>query len=177
MNMRADEPVLALIVAVAENGVIGCEGNMPWHQSTDLKRFRKLTMGKPLIMGRKTFEAIGKPLDGRDNIVITRSQDFKPPDGVEVAGSPEAAIDLGRKHARERGVSEIMVIGGAQIYAATLPLASRIYLTRVHASPCGDVHFPDPSPHDWKEISHEPLPKGDRDDWPATFVLLTRLSA
>lgn len=172
--MAARKPVVALIVAAAENGVIGLEGDMPWHQSSDLKRFRRLTMGKPLIMGRKTFEAIGKPLDGRDNIVISANPEFRAIPGVQVVATPEAAVALAEACAREREADEIMVIGGAQIYAALLPLASRIYLTRVHASPRGDAFFQDPAEAEWHVVSREVLPKRDRDDWPATLLVLQR---
>ncbi len=168
-------PTIALIVAVAENGVIGRDGGMPWHQRSDLRRFRALTMGKPVVMGRKTFQSLPKPLDGRDNIVVTRDRAFAV-EGVLVATSLEAAIDLARDCARRHRTDEIMVIGGAEIYAGALPWADRIYLTRIHAAPEGDTYFPEPDPAQWQEVRREPLPRGDRDDYPATLIVLERWS-
>jgi dihydrofolate reductase len=153
---------------VAENGVIGCDGALPWRVPSDLKAFRRLTMGKPVIMGRKTYDAIGKPLDGRDNIVVTRSTGFSAP-GIQRAGGIAEALDLARDCAAARGVDEIMVIGGAEIFAATLPLADRIYLTRIHARPDGDTVFPELDPNVWREVSHAPIPADARDEAPATL--------
>lgn len=167
---------LALIVAMGENGVIGDAGAMPWHLSSDLKRFRALTMGKPMIMGRKTFESIGRALDGRDTIIVTRQAELAVP-GTHVAASLDEAIEQGRRLAARRGVGEIMVIGGAQIYALALPLADLIYLTRVHATPHGDTHFPDFDPDDWRELARERQPAGARDDFETTFTTLERLQS
>ena len=164
---------LVLVVAVAENGVIGRDGAMPWRLSSDLKRFRKLTMGKPMVMGRKTFEAIGRPLDGRDSVVVTRQAAFTAP-GIHVANTFEAALLLAGELADGRGVEEIMVIGGAEIYAAALPLADTIYLTRVHAEPEGDTWFPELEPDQWREISRQRHPAGDRDDAASSFIVLER---
>jgi len=162
---------IALVVAVAENGVIGRAGQLPWKLSCDLKFFRELTMDKPLIMGRKTFESIGKPLDGRDTIVITRNPDFTAK-GVHVALSVDEAIKLARYKAKQRGSEEIPVIGGAQIYALTLPLAERIYLTEVHARPQGDAFFPDIDETQWREISRERHLAGPKDSADYSFVVL-----
>ena len=118
---------ISLIVAVAENGVIGRNGALPWHVPSDLKTFRRHTMGKPVIMGRKTYASIGKPLPGRDNIVVTRDAGFSAA-GTNRAASIDEALDIARQKAAERGVDEIMVIGGAEIFALTVPLADRIYL-------------------------------------------------
>jgi len=164
---------LNLVVAVAENGVIGRAGRLPWRLSSDLKSFRRLTMGKPVIMGRKTFQSIGKPLDGRDNIVLTRDPQFRPP-GVLVAATIEEAAELARGLAGRRGVADVMVIGGADIFRLALPLATRIYLTRVHARPEGDTVFPEPDPAEWREVSRDPLPQGARDEHPATLIVLER---
>ena len=139
--MHGEDARITLVVAVAENSVIGWQGGLAWHQSSDLKFFRKVTMNKPLIMGRKTFESIGKPLDGRDNIVITRNTAFEAP-GILVAANLEDALEIAREKARGRGVDEIPVIGGAQIYALALPEAKRIYLSEIHSSPDGDTFFP-----------------------------------
>ncbi len=165
--------LLSLIVAVAENGVIGKDGGLPWRLSSDLKTFRRLTMGKPIIMGRRTFQSIGKPLDGRDNIVVTRDPNFEAP-GVSVADSVADALTLARVMARTRGADEIMVIGGADIYKVALPAADRIYLTRVHASPEGDRYFPELPSEDWREVCREALPQGDRDAHPSTLIVLER---
>ena len=131
---------LSIVVAAAES-VIGSNGRLPWRQSSDLKRFRALTLGKPVIMGRKTFDGLPKALDGRDNIVITRDPDWSA-DGAISAPGLDAAIAVATEYAGLRGVEEIMVIGGAEVYRAAQPRADRIYLTRIHASPAGDTIFP-----------------------------------
>ncbi len=166
---------ISLIVAVAENGVIGRDGGLPWRMSSDLKTFRRLTMGKPIVMGRRTYQSIGKPLDGRDNIVVTRDPRFDVP-GVSTCETASEALTLARVLATTRGVDEVMVIGGAQLYEATLPVADRIYYTIVHASPAGDRHFAELDPRVWRETSREALPKGDRDDHAATLVIYDRQS-
>ena len=125
---------ISLIVAVSTNNVIGVRGALPWHISEDLRRFRRLTTGKPVVMGRKTYASIGKPLSERRNIVISRDPEFTAT-GCDIVASPDAAIELTGESA------EVMVIGGSQIYAAFLPLARRIYLTRVHAHVDGDTYF------------------------------------
>ena len=166
--------ILSLIVAVAENGVIGRDGGLPWRLSSDLKTFRRLTMGKPLIMGRRTYQSIGKPLDGRDNIVVTRDAHFDVA-GVSSCDTVSEAVTLARVLASTRGADEIMVIGGAAIYEATLPIADRIYFTEVHAKPDGDRHFARPDPAVWHEVSSEALPKGERDDYASTLIVYERL--
>ncbi len=171
----SDTPV-ALVVAVADNGVIGARGGLPWHISSDLKTFRRLTMNRPLIMGRRTFQSLKKPLDGRDNIVVTENKSFRPP-GALVAANFEAALALARRCAEARGIgaADIMVIGGTQIFEAALPMANRIYKTEVHGRPEGDVFFPALEPADWQELERTPLPKGPRDDFATTFVVLERV--
>jgi dihydrofolate reductase len=164
---------IAFIVAVAENGVIGRNGKLPWKLPSDLERFRKLTLGKPVIMGRKTYESIGKPLDGRDNIVVTRQTDFAPA-GVQVVNSIDEAIGLGRQLAGRRGVDEVVILGGEEIFHLTLPHADRIYLTLVHGTPAGDIRFAIPDASVWRETSREPMPQGPRDQYPADFVVLER---
>jgi dihydrofolate reductase len=164
---------IAFVVAVAENGVIGRNGQLPWRLPSDLKRFRKLTLGKPVVMGRKTYESIGKPLDGRDNIVVTRRVDFGPP-GVHAARSVEEAIAIGEALAAKRGVDEIAVIGGADIFRAALARADRIYLTLVHAAPTGDVRFATPDPRVWRETAREAMPQTAGDQFPAEFIVLDR---
>ena len=165
--------ILSLIVAVAENGVIGREGGLPWRLSSDLKTFRRLTMGKPLIMGRRTFQSIGKPLDGRDNIVVTRDPHFEVA-GVSSCETVTDAITLARMLATTRGADEIMVIGGAQIYAAVMPVANRIYLTHVHAAPDGDRHFAPLDAKIWHEVARDALPQGPRDEFASTLAVYER---
>ena len=164
---------ISLIVAVAENGVIGAKGRLPWRLSSDLKTFRRLTMGKPLIMGRRTFQSLKGPLDGRDNIVLTRDPYFQA-DGISVVDSLADALTLARTLAAARGADEIMVIGGADVFRASLPHASRIYWTEVHAQPEGDVHFPEIDLSEWQEASREPLPQSEKDDVTATLRVLER---
>ncbi|HMZ92826.1 MAG TPA: dihydrofolate reductase, partial [Pseudomonadales bacterium] len=134
-------PVIALIAAMANNRVIGRDNQLPWHIAEDLRFFKRMTLGKPLIMGRNTFESLGRPLPGRPHIVISRNPDYQPA-GVERAATLEAAIARATELARASSADEIMVIGGAQVYAAALPYARRIYLTLVDAEVAGDTHFP-----------------------------------
>jgi dihydrofolate reductase len=136
---------VVLVVAAADNGVIGRDGAMPWHLAADLRRFRRLTTGKPVVMGRKTFESIGKPLPGRHNIVLTRDPGWRVPGTTVVPGLADAIAAAGL----ETGSDELMVIGGAEIYALARPVATRIELTRIHLSPEGDSFFPDPEPAQW----------------------------
>ncbi len=164
---------IAFVVAIAENGVIGREGQLPWRLPSDLKRFRKLTLGKPIIMGRKTYESIGKPLDGRDNIVVTRQKDLRAA-GVHVVASIGEAMALGRKLAAERGVEEVAIIGGADIFRAAMPDTARIYLTLVHGDPDGDLRMALPDPQQWREIAREPMPQTPGDQFPADFIVLDR---
>jgi len=164
---------ISLIVAVAENGVIGRGGGLPWRLSSDLKTFRRLTMGKPMIMGRRTFQSIGKPLDGRDNIVVTRDPTFKV-DGISTCESLGDALTLARVLAVTRGGDEIMVIGGAGVFDAALSVADRIYLTRVHAAPEGDTYFAPLDAETWHEVNREPLPQGPRDDFASTLFIYER---
>ena len=170
-----NEPIVVIVVAAAENGVIGRGGRLPWRIPSDLKAFKRLTLGKPVIMGRKTFASIGRPLPGRDNIVVTRDAAFMA-DGVEVAGSLDAAIAIATRCAIARGADEIMVIGGAEIYRLAMPLASRIYLTRVHARPSGDASFADPDPAHWREIARTALPPAPGDEHACTLLTYERVT-
>jgi dihydrofolate reductase len=165
---------ISLIVAAAENGTIGRNGDMPWRMSSDLKHFRALTLGKPVVMGRKTFQSIGKPLDGRDTIVVTRDANFNPA-GVIVAVSINAALALAQAAAEDRNVDEIMIVGGGEIYRAILPRADRVYLTRIEASPEGDATFPALPPSEWREIDRRPMVQSLKDDFPAEFIVYDRL--
>ena len=139
---------IAIIAAVARNGVIGHRNRMPWHLPEDLKRFRQLTLGHAVIMGRRTFESIGRPLAGRDNIVITRSPDWTR-SGCHTAPSLEAAL------AAVREPQDAFVIGGAQIYALALPIASRLYMTEIECEFEGDAFFPEFDRSRWREASRE----------------------
>jgi len=168
--------VIALVVAVAENGVIGVKGGLPWRMPSDLKAFRRLTMGKPVVMGRKTWESLARPLDGRDNIVVTRDPGFTA-EGASVVGSLSDALTLARVLAATRGADEIMVIGGADIFREVLPLADRIYWTEVHAKPEGDAHFPPIEISEWEEVSREALASSPKDDYAATLKVLVRARA
>ncbi len=165
--------IISIVVAVADNGVIGRDGGLPWRISSDLKTFRRLTMGKPLIMGRRTFQSLKKPLDGRDNIVVSRNADYRP-DGALMAYDFEAAIEIARGCAAARGVDEIAVIGGTAVFAAALPMADRIYKTEVHGAPEGDALFPAVDWGGWRETTREELPRGPNDDYGATLVVFDR---
>jgi dihydrofolate reductase len=164
---------IALVVAVAENGVIGRQGQLPWRMPTDLKRFRRVTLGKPVIMGRKTYESIGKPLDGRDNIVVTRQAGFSAP-GIHVARSFDEALSLARTLGSSRGADEIAVIGGADVFRAALALAERIYLTIVHGTPPGDVTLDAFDRSRWRETGREAMQRGPADEFSADFIVLDR---
>lgn len=166
---------VAFVVAVAENGVIGRNGDLPWRLSSDLKLFRRLTMGKPIVMGRRTWESLPKrPLDGRDNIVVTRNADFKA-DGAYVVTSVDAALTLARELAEARNVDEIAVIGGAQIYQDTLNQADRVYWTQVHGAPEGDTIFPPLDAEIWREVGREAIPRTERDQYAATLKIMDRI--
>jgi dihydrofolate reductase len=173
----SESPLLSLVVAAADNDVIGRDNALPWRLPDDLKRFKALTMGKPMLMGRKTFESIGKPLPGRTSIVLTRSKAWgrealntllSSPPGVIVVQSLEDAIK------RAGAVPEIAVIGGAEIYKLTLPKARRIYLTRVHTNAEGDVKLPPIDPSEWKEVERTEHPADDRNAFAMSFVTLER---
>lgn len=159
--------LISLIVAAAENDVIGRDGALPWRLSDDLRRFKTLTMGKPLIMGRRTRESIGRPLPGRQNIVITRNPGYRA-EGSDVVCSLDAAL------AAAGDAPEVMVIGGAEIYRQFLPLAGRIYLTRVHTVIAGDTFLPAMDPAEWKEVARTRHPADPRNDFETSFITLER---
>ncbi len=140
---------VALIAAVAENGVIGDGNHIPWRLPGDFAHFKRMTMGKPLIMGRKTFESIGRPLPGRTNIVVSRQEGYQP-DGVIVISSLEAALDHAQEIAKADRANEVMVGGGAEIYRQALPFADRMYITQVMLEPQGDAYFPPIDFEQWK---------------------------
>jgi dihydrofolate reductase len=160
-------PQLTIVVAVAENGVIGKDNALLWHLPDDLRYFKRVTLGKPVVMGRKTYQAIGKPLPGRRNLVITRQTNLTLP-GCEVVGSLDEAI------ARCAEVEELMIIGGAEIYAQALPRTQVIHLTRVHASFAGDVTFPTLDSSQWSEQHVEHHPMDERHAYSFTVSTLHR---
>jgi dihydrofolate reductase len=160
---------VSMIVAASANNVIGDDGSLPWHLSEDLRRFKEITMGKPMIMGRLTYESIGKALPGRRSIVLTRQADYKP-EGVEVVSTPEAALKLAGD------ADEVMVIGGGEIYRQFLPMTDRIYLTRVHTEFDGDTFFPEIREDEWRIVSSQPLPPNDERPFSISFQTLERVS-
>lgn len=164
---------ISFVVAIAENGVIGHEGDLPWKLSSDLKRFKALTLGRPVVMGRKTYVSIGKPLPGRENIVITRDPGFAP-EGVHVVGSIEEALALGESLARRDGGHEIAIIGGGQIYAQTLDRATVLHVTHVERALEGDTRFPHIDPAIWQSGAEEHVPEGPKDIYPTRFVTYRR---
>ena len=164
---------ISLIVAVTENDVIGKDNKLLWRLPSDMQRFVKLTMGKPIVMGRKTFQSIGKPLKGRDNIVITSDKTFQV-EGAFVVYSVEQAIEKAKQCAQTRNEEEIMVIGGEQIYQQTLEFASYIYLSRVHTKMEGDAFFPSPDKTIWQEISHELCPADNKNDFDYSYIVYKR---
>lgn len=171
---------LSIVVAVADNGVIGGDNRLLWRLKSDLRRFRELTWGKPIIMGRKTFQSIGKPLPGRTTIVLTRDASFAAEAeaiGVRTAGTWGEAIAEAEKSAAEMNAGGIAVVGGAEIYALALPQAEVIHLTEVHASPEGDTHFPTFVHEDFYESFREAHSAAGEDEYPYTFVDLKRKSA
>lgn len=167
---------LSLIVAAAENGTIGRDNTLPWRLSGDLRRFKEITMGKPLIMGRKTFDSIGRPLPGRTNIVLSRDPVFRP-DDVEIARDFTSAKALAVDAAHRAKVTEIMVIGGARIYELALPQADCIYLTEVHDNVDGDAVFPAFDRKDWIERSRDRIAASGSETSDYSFVILDRKSA
>jgi dihydrofolate reductase len=176
--MSTANPVtLSLVAAIADNGVIGRSGGLPWRLGSDLKRFRALTMGHPLIMGRHTFESIPKPLDGRDSIVVTRANRSPDRSGLYFTPSLETAIALAKERAAARGVREIFVIGGARLFAEALPIAGRIYLTRVHGTPDGDVRWEPELSVGWIECSRVDRPETGRDEFQVTDIVLEPIRA
>ena len=165
---------IVLIAAIADNGVIGAEGAIPWRQKSDMQRFKAMTMGRPIVMGRKTFVSFPRrPLPGRTNIVITRDADFRA-GGAIVTRSINEALTIARGDALRRSAAEIAVIGGAEIYAQWMPFADRIDLTEVHASPAGDTRFAPIDATQWEEVSRADHPPGEDDSAPFSYVTYRR---
>jgi dihydrofolate reductase len=166
---------LSLVVARGRNGVIGIDGDLPWKLSSDLKRFKAITIGKPVVMGRKTWASLGRPLPGRPNLVVTRDAGLQA-EGASVWANLDVALAAARAMAQELGASEVCVIGGGEIYAQTIHLADRLYLTEVDASPIGDARFPDIVDADWAETAREAFPIGPKDDHAFVARVLKRVS-
>lgn len=165
--MNRGQPVISLIWAMSENRVIGRDNQLPWQLPADLKHFKALTLGKPIVMGRKTWESLPGLLPERPHIVVTRDADYRA-DGCLVVHSVDEAI------ARLKGVEEVMVVGGAAIYAAVLPRATRLYLTLVHAEVEGDTYFPELDLSQWCEIEREPHMADEKNSYPYSFIKLER---
>src|SRR6266478_7668281 len=146
---------IALIVAISENGVIGDKGKVPWHIREDLQRFKRLTMGHPIIMGRRTYESIGKPLPGRTNIVLTQNSNFTAPPEVLAFASLDGALD----HCRRQNHGTMFIIGGSKVYQLALPLADKLFVTEVHQDVNGDTKFPGYDRREWKETARENGPE------------------
>jgi dihydrofolate reductase len=168
--MSAAPPLVSVIVAMAQNGVIGRDNSLPWRLPEDLKRFRTFTLGKPILMGRKTFESLGRPLPERTNLVLTRDRSWFA-HGVIVVHSVEEAL------AQAGSSAELVAIGGAEIYRLVLPFARRIYLTHVHADVPGDITFPEFDPTQWADVECSSQPADDEHAYPLTFVTLERRNA
>lgn len=158
---------ISIIVAAAANNVIGKDGGLPWHLPEDLKRFKSLTLGKPLLMGRKTFESIGRPLPERRNIILTRQLRYQAP-GCTVVGTVESALEVAK------GADELMVIGGTAIYEEMLPRCERIYLTRIHEIIEGDTWFPEIETGQWQLVSREDCPANDNRPHSFSYLVLDR---
>ena len=164
---------IALIVAASQNNVIGLDNQLPWHLPEDLKYFKAVTMGKPILMGRKTYDSIGRPLPGRDNIVLTRDTNWTA-DGVEVVNDLDAAIAASEKACKAAGADELMIIGGEQIYRKFLPLANKLYLTKVEAEVEGDAYFPAIDSNQWRQVA-EKIPE-KVGNYSYRFVVLERIA-
>lgn len=160
-------PLVTLIVAAADNGVIGRDNGLPWHLPDDLRRFKRLTMGKPVLMGRKTHDSIGKPLPGRHNIVVTRDPNYRA-EGVTVVHDPAGAL------AAAAGAEEVMVIGGAELFRVFRPLAGRIHLTRVHGDIAGDVFWPPLDRGEWRLVGQESHDADEKHAYAMTFEVWER---
>lgn len=166
---------ISFVVAVTRNGVIGREGGLPWRLSTDLRRFKALTIGKPVVMGRVCYDSIGRPLPGRPNIMITRNRDFAP-EGVIVVHSVDEGLERAAAEARRLGVDEIAVIGGGVIYRELMDRATVLHVTHIEAEIEGDTFFPEIDPAVWEAGPAESVPAGEKDDYPTRFVTYRRRS-
>ena len=170
---EASNPRVVAVVAMARNRVIGNDGGMPWRMPSDLKRYRRLTMGKPMIMGRKTLESIGRVLDGRDTIVLSRSPQAQI-EGARLAGSPEEAMAMAAESAAARGSDEIVIAGGAEIYGLFLDRTERLYVTIVEAEAEGDTLFPPIDADVWAKVHEERCERGAKDSADSRFEVWER---
>jgi len=168
---KSGKPIVSIIAAMARNRVIGINNTLPWHLPADFRHFKQVTLGKPVIMGRLTYESIGKPLPGRTNIIITSDPDYRP-DNANDSCIVCHSLDEGLAAAGQ--VNEIMIIGGASFYAQTLPHADRLYLTIIDEDFDGDAWFPQFDPDDWQEIERTPGTVDDKNPHPHNFVTLAR---
>ena len=167
---------IVLVVAVAQNGVIGRDGDLPWRLPSDLKRFKQLTLGKPVVMGRKTWDSIGRPLPGRPNVVVTRDASFAAP-GATVVSSLDEGLAVAQREAEALGVDEVCVIGGGQIYAQVFDRADILHVTRVAADVAGDTRFPAIDPAVFEKVADEPIPQGEKDSHAMHFATWRRRKA
>ena len=173
-NHNEDDISIAIVVAVAQNGVIGFDGDMPWKLSTDLRRFKQITLDKVVVMGRKTFEAIGKkPLPQRRNIVVTRNQEWKQND-VIVVDSLDNAIQKAKEISKEINQNEICIIGGGEIYRQSMEVANTLYVTHVHAKPKGDTKFGDIDSNVFECTKTEEIPKSPKDEVETSYCVYKR---
>lgn len=166
--MSVQKPLVSMVVAATENDVIGRDNGMPWHLPDDLKYFKARTMGKPMLMGRKTFESIGKPLPGRTSLVMTRDAAWRGPEGVVVVRSLDEALEWARN------APELCVVGGAEVFRLAWPFARRLFLTRIHAQIPGDTFFPKIDPAEWRETERTEHSADDRHAYPLSFITLER---
>lgn len=160
--------MISIIVAIADGGVIGGENSLLWHISEDLRRFKAITTGHPVVMGRKTYESIGRPLPNRVNVVVSRNRDMQIA-GCEVVGSLDEAVKLFSES------EEIFIIGGGEIYRQAMPIADKLYLTRVHCEYKGDTFFPEINPDEWQLIDKESFDRGDKFEYPFEFENFERV--
>lgn len=164
------------VLAVSENNVIGAENDLPWRLSNDLKWFKKNTLGKPMIMGRKTFESLPGILPNRTHIILTRDRNFQK-EGVLVAHSPDEALSLAKKDMSQNDVQEVAIVGGGEIYKLFLPHIDRFYLTRVHTEIEGDTFFPQLDEKHWQVVFEEKHEPSEKNDFAHTFFILDRVKA
>lgn len=163
------KPSFSIVVAMDRNGAIGNKGDLPWHQRADLQHFKAITMGKPILMGRRTHDSIGRALPGRHNIVLTRDRNYQPAAGCRVVHDLDSALAT-------TDSKEVMIVGGEDVFAATLPRAEKIYLTEIDAEVEADTFFPEFDRNNWRETSREFHPADEQNDYPYSFVELVRLS-
>ncbi|MBT7952183.1 MAG: dihydrofolate reductase [Gammaproteobacteria bacterium] len=159
---------ISIVVAMSSNSLIGRDGDLPWHLSADLQHFKSITMGKPILMGRKTHESIGRPLPGRENIVLTRNKDYR-------ANGCTVINQLNELESRFLDSDELMIIGGAQLYADALEVSKRLFITEVHADLEGDTYFPEFDRGQWREIERQAFKADEKNDFDYSFVVLERL--